>query len=324
MTTSPTSACAPPRTVSFPPRAAGACATGAWKWAAASMLVLAGASSAWAADVAPEHILAQFNPALPLSTQAWGNVQCNGLIVPSQWVPETGLNGTLLEDGSTLRFGRAPDPQDNTRLAFRFALRSSDPLIAGSFRCETAFSPGVTGLPIGSVFWHAFAVYVPDWRNTVDEQQLAQWHAGDSSGLQPIYALLVRDGQMRLVMRYSTAESPTASTVKTQVLWTSSAWQPNQWFTVVTKAKISTLAAEGPFIQTWVNGAQIVNYRGPVGYRQPAAQPYVKHGVYHWINLNAWDSRQPTRTVHFRRAALVRDLNGVYVPADLSRFVNSQ
>lgn len=146
MTTSPTSACAPPRTVFFPSRA-----TGAWKCVAASMLALAGASSAWAADVAPEHISAEFNPALPLSTQAWGNVQCNGLIVSSQWVPETGQNGTLLEDGSTRRFGRAPDPQDNIRLTFRFVLRSSDPLTAGSFRCESAFSPGVTGLPICSL-----------------------------------------------------------------------------------------------------------------------------------------------------------------------------
>lgn len=281
------------------------------------------ANGALAADVTPESIIAQFNPNQSLSTQAWGNVQCYGLILPSQWVPEQGVNGSVLEDGSTLRFGRVADPQDVNRMSLRFALRSSDPLTAGSYRCETAFSPGPTGLPIRSVFWHAFAVFIPDWRNTTDEQQLAQWHAGDTSGLQPIYALLVRDGQMRLVLRYSTADSPTSSTVRTQVLWSSTSWQPKQWFTFVTKAKVSANSADDPFIQTWVNGSQVVNYRGPVGYRQPTAQPYVKHGVYHWINLNAWDSRQPTRAVHFRRAALVSDTSGRYLPSDLGRFINS-
>lgn len=291
------------------------------------LLAAAGASlltaTATGAPISGADIIAQFNPGQSLSQQAWGNVQCYGLIVPSQSVPEQGINGTTLPLGGTLRFGRAADPIDSQRPALRFTLLANDPLTAGSYRCETAFSPGATGLPRGKPFWHAFAVHIPDWRNTTDEQQLAQWHAGDTSGMQPIYSLLVRDGQMRLVLRYSTEANPTASSVRTIVLWSSANWAPNSWYTVVTKAMVSTDPAASPYISTWINGAQVVNYRGPVGFNQPQALPYVKHGIYHWVNLNAWDTRAPQRTVHFRRAALVGDSKGIYSPDDLALYVNA-
>ncbi|NBQ91251.1 MAG: hypothetical protein EBT24_11070 [Betaproteobacteria bacterium] len=286
-------------------------------------LVLASASGARATPVAAQDILAQFVPGISLSQQAFGNVQCYGLIIPSQTVPEQGINGTPLPQGGTLRFGRVPDPVDTRRWALRFTLMPTDPLTAGSYRCETAFNSSISGLPRGRLFWHAYSVYLPDWRSTNDEQQLAQWHAGDTSGLQPIYALLSRDGQMRLVMRTSSSPTPTPSTVSTQVLWSTNSWVPNQWITVVTQALVSTDPAASPFIRTWINGSLVVNYKGPVGYNQPTAQPYVKHGIYHWTNLNPWDMHLPQRNVLFRRAALVLDPNRSYTAADLGLFVNT-
>jgi hypothetical protein len=279
--------------------------------------------AAHAVPVLAKDVLAQFVPGISLSLQAFGNVQCYGQIMPSQRVPEAGINGTPLPQGGTLRFGRVPDPVDGRRWAMRFTVMPTDPLTAGSYRCETAFNPSSSGLPRGRVFWHAYSVYLPDWRSTNDEQQLTQWHAGDTSGLQPIYALLSRDGQMRLVMRSSTAPNPTPATVRTQVLWSTNSWLPNQWITVVTQALVSTDPAAAPFIQTWINGSLVVNYKGPVGYNQPTAQPYVKHGVYHWTNLNPWDLRLPQRDVLFRRAALVLDPGRVYTATDLAAFVNA-
>ena len=276
-----------------------------------------------ATPVASQDVLAEFVPGISLSLQPFGNVQCYGLIIPAQTVPEQGINGTPLPLGGTLRFGRVADPVDSRRWALRFTLMPNDPLTAGSYRCETAFNYVTKGLPRGKLFWHAYSIYLPDWRNTTDEQQLAQWHAGDTSGLQPIYALLSRDGQMRLVMRTSTSASPTPSNVSTKVLWTTNNWTPNQWITVVTQALVSTDPAASPFIKTWVNGNLVVNYRGPVGYNQPTAQPYVKHGIYHWTNLNPWDMRMTQRSVHFRRAALVLDPNSAYQPMDLATYVNA-
>lgn len=275
-----------------------------------------------AAPLQSADIIDQFIPSQPFRLQPWGVAQCYGLFVPSANLPETGINGTPLPLGGTLRFGRAPDPTDPGRATLRMTLMPDDPLTAGAPRCETTFSPGATGLPIGRVFWHAFAIHIPDWRRTTDEQQLMQWHAGDTTGLQPIYSLLLRGAQMRLILRYDTSATPSRTTTVTRVLWSTNSWPPNTWITVVTRALVSTDPAEGPRISTWINGQPVVNYTGPVGYRTPTAQPYVKHGLYHWTNLNPWDLSLPQRTVHFRRAVLVADPRGLYSPADLATHVN--
>ena len=278
---------------------------------------------AQATPISSTDIVDQFNPSIPLSMQAWGNVQCYGIIEGSQKVPDTGINGTPLPLGGTLRFGRAPDPSDPSRAALRFTLMPTDPLTASSFRCETAFSPGATGLPIGKVFWHAFAIQIPDWRGTTDEQQLAQWHGGDTSGMLPIFALLVRGNTMRIVLRYDGSASPSLATAQTRVVWSTNNWPPNTWITVVTQALVSTNPAAAPFLRTWINGQRVVNYAGPLGYNQPTTLPYVKHGIYHWTGLNPWDMSIPQRTVHFRRAVLALDPRAAYTPADFGAYVNS-
>jgi len=123
-------------------------------------------------------------------------------------------------------------------------------------------------------------------------------------------------------MRYDTSATPSRNTTVTRVLWATSAWPPNTWITVVTRALVSPNPAASPMISTWINGAQVVNYRGPVGYNTPSAQPYLKHGLYHWTNLNPWDMTLPQRTVHFRRAVLAADPKGLYSPAVLATYVN--
>lgn len=285
-------------------------------------LFLLPATSLRAAPLQPTDIINQFVPSQPFRLQPWGVAQCYGLFVPTTNLPESGLNGTPLPLGGTLRFGRAPDPADPSRAALRMTLMPTDPPTAGAPRCETTFSPGATGLPMGRVFWHAFAIHIPDWHRTTDEQQLMQWHAGDTTGLQPIYSLLVRGPQMRLILRYDTSATPSRATTVTRVLWSTNSWPPNSWITVVTRALVSADAAAKPQVSTWINGQPVVNYSGPVGYRTPTAQPYVKHGLYHWVNLNPWDLSLPQRTVHFRRAVLVADPKGQYSPADLATHVN--
>lgn len=280
-----------------------------------------GAQASAAALLAGD-IVAQFIPSKAFREQAWGVAQCYGLFIPIGQLPETGIQGSTLPLGGTLRFGRAPDPSDPNRAALRMTLLPGDPPTAGAPRCETTFSPGPTGLPIGRIFWHAFAIQIPDWRQTNDEQQLMQWHPGDTTGLQPIYSLLVRGAQMRLILRYDTSAAPSRSTTITRVLWSTNAWPPNTWITVVTRALVSTDPAVGPRLATWVNGQPVVSYSGPVGYRTPNAMPYIKHGLYHWTNLNPWDTSLPQRTVHFRRAVLVMDERGRYTPADLAAHVN--
>ena len=280
------------------------------------------ASAAQALPLQSTDILNQFVPSLPFGQQPWGVVQCYGQFIPSAKLPETGLNGTRLPSGGTLRFGKAPDPADPKRVALRAAIVPADPLTAGAPRCETTFSPGATGLPQGKRFWHAFAIHIPDWRSTKDEQLLMQWNPGDGTGLQPIYALILRGPRMSLVMRYSTAATPTRANTVVREVWSSSSWPPNTWITIATQALISPNPAAGPVLRTWINGQPVVNYSGPLGYNTPTALPYVKHGIYHYLEYNAWDLSLPERAVHFRRAVLVNDARGVYSAADLAAHVN--
>lgn len=287
----------------------------------ASLLLLI-CLGAHGASVQSTDIIDQFIPSLPFAKQPWGVAQCYGLFIPIGQLAESGINGTPLPLGGTLRFGKAPDPADPARVSLRVTLMPDDPPTAGAPRCETTFSPGTTGLPMGRPFWHAFVIHIPDWRATQDEQQLFQWHAGDATGLQPIYSLLVRGSTMRLLLRYDTSLTPTRTTTVVRELWSTTSWTPNTWLTFVTRAVVSPDMAASPQVRTWINGKLVVNYNGPVGYNVPPTQPYVKHGIYHWTNLNPWDTRLPQRTVHFRRGVLVNDSRNLYTPADLAAHVN--
>lgn len=263
-------------------------------------------------------------PALTFAGQHWGNVQCVGQIRASQDVPETGMVGTPLAGGDALRFGRVFDPLNPTQPVYRFTLDVNDPPTASSQRCEVALSGGRGALPRDQVFWHAFAVLLSDQAGTTDEQAIAQWHAGDTSGLLPIYTLLQKGNQLRLVLRYDSAATPTRAGTTTVTVWRSVTSQAGRWLSFVTQAQLTPRQGGGGFVRTWLDGKRIVDYTGPVGYDQPTATPYVKHGIYHWVDSsNPWDLKLPTRTVLQRHPLVVLDPTRKYTEASLAAAVAS-
>jgi Polysaccharide lyase len=271
-------------------------------------------------------IAVQARASIAFANQKWGSIQCNGKILGSQSIPESGIHGSVLSGGQSLRFGRIRDATAASGYAFQFTLNPSDPLTAGSHRCELGFGADSTrGIPRESAFWHALSIQLPDWRSTTDEQSLAQWHAGDNSGgLLPVYTLLVRGKVMRLVLRYDTSAAPSRSTAKTLVVWSTDQWVPGQWLNFVTQALVSQDANKGPFIKTWMNGQPIVSYTGPVGYNQPNVQSYAKHGVYHWVDsTNPWDMSIPTRQVKMKRPLIVRDPQFKYSHGSIVNLLNA-
>jgi hypothetical protein len=255
-------------------------------------------------------IAVQARAGIPFAQQYFGNVQCNGQVVSSNQVPEAGIRGTALADDKTLRFGRVADNTANSGSAYEFTLNVGDALTATSHRCELALAADATsGIPRKIGFWHAFSIKLGDWHNTTDEQALAQWHAGDASGgLLPIYTLLVRGNVMRLVLRYSDSLAPTRENSRAIVVWSTDKWVANQWLNFSTQALMSADPADHPFVKTWLNGVQIVNYNGLVGYNQPTVQSYAKHGIYHWVDsTNPWDMSIATRTMRLKRPLIARD-----------------
>jgi hypothetical protein len=272
-------------------------------------------------------IVVQARETMPFADQRWGSVQCNGAQQASQELSEDGVRAAAPADGSTLRFGRVADPLRTGGTAFRITLDANDAITSSSHRCELSFPANAAqGLPRGRAFWHAFAVLLPDLAGTTDEQAIAQWHAGDTSGgMLPIYTLLLRGNTLRLVLRYDTSATPNRSTTVTSVVWSSTNWAPGQWLSFVTQALVSTNLAERPFVRTWLNGTRIVDYVGAVGYNQPDAQPYVKHGIYHWVDSsNTWDPKAPTRTILLKRPLLVADVENLYTPDLVQRLQTTE
>jgi hypothetical protein len=109
------------------------------------------------------------------------------------------------------------------------------------------------------------------------------------------------------------------------VLWSTPEAPANEWVTVVTQALVSTQSAREPFVKTWLNGKQIVNYIGPVGYNQPTVHSYAKHGIYHWVdNFNPWEMAQPTRVLHLKDPVLIRDPLFKYEQATVKALVEGR
>lgn len=283
------------------------------------LLLALAAAAPRAAGPASADIRVEVRADQPLAAQAWGNVQCDGRIVPAAAVPPDGLHGRPLPDGDTLRFGRVPDPDDPLRHALRFTLDRDDRPTAGSYRCELALgADAARGLPRDAAFWHAFAVRLPDLDGTTDDQAVAQWHAGDGGGLLPIATLLLRGRELRLVLRHDMSAAPTRATTVAATVWRSTDWAPGRWLRVVVQARLSRPSTDGGFFRAWLDGRPVVDRDGPLGYAHATVVPYVKHGVYHWVDAgNDWDPARPTRTVHLKHALLVADPAARYGAADL-------
>src|SRR5438067_10947907 len=90
------------------------------------------ATATVAGPIKPADILGKATGNLPFSQQSgWGG-QVLGQYPSAQQIPETGINGTLLPNGETLRLGKQADPADATKQALAFQLAPSDPMTSGS------------------------------------------------------------------------------------------------------------------------------------------------------------------------------------------------
>lgn len=270
----------------------------------------------------PADILVQFNPTASFASQVIGNIQAYGIIQSFSSTVAPGISGSIMPNGQTLRFGQTADPGDPSRTVYVSSVLDTDPLTAGAVRSETAFDYLLYGIPLGTKFYHAFRIKIEDWKSTTDEQLVMQWNAGGTVGLQPIYSMLITAGQLRFVLRYNTSATPSTGTTTAVVPYVTSAWEPDTWLDVVIEAKASINAGDQPYLRTWINGVQVVNYTGPVGYvNNPTYQtPYAKHGVYHWTVGNPWDLTLPQRTAYYGRAVIVD--SGTYTVNDLSNYID--
>jgi hypothetical protein len=252
---------------------------------------------------------------VPFANQNGYNTQVINTYLQANKIPESGIHGSVLSNGESLRLGKQTDPRDSTRKALAFQLAPNDPTTSGSRRAEIKF-PG--NIQNDQVYWVAYRHYVKDWGSfsTSDVAMIAmQLHAGNTAGLSPAIAVYSRGGRNFWIdARGSTASSPSQSN-SVSVRSTERPIQFGRWVDFVFKFKLNT-SGKG-FVQAWMDGTQIFNHQGTVGYNTGSSRPYFKFGYYNWTSFSS------TRKVMLRSPVIVADPTGSkYTQADLRSYIN--
>jgi hypothetical protein len=269
------------------------------------------------AAIDPSDILGQAQADVPFARQTgWGG-QILGKHPDAKIIPESGIHGAPLANGETLRFGKVDDPAQPGRKALAFQLSPDDPVTSSSKRAEIAFRPSIEP---EHVYWIAFSLYVYDWGPLPrgDESLFGtQVHSGDDSrGLSPSFTLGSFRGNTFVVsVQHSTSPDPTPRNMVSRK-YPEMPIPFGRWTDFVFKFRHSQ--GRDGFLQGWMDGREIVDYEGPLGFHTPGHKDYAKFGYYNWSGFGS------SRKVLLRSPLLVSDPTGSkYQESDLRSFVRS-
>jgi Polysaccharide lyase len=193
-------------------------------------------------------------------------------------------------------------------------VQASDPNTSGAKRTELR---APNNIEYDKAYWIALSAYVYDWGTlgSADQALFAmQVHSGDDSlGLSPSIALVTAYGGDGRSFQVFTTSGASERSVRY-------ATQPipfGRWVDFVFKFKHNTAGAG--FLQVWMDGAQIVDHQGNLGYDTPGFKDYAKFGYYNWSG-SAMGST--ARKVLLRSPTLVADPTGTkYTPEQLRAHV---
>lgn len=268
----------------------------------------------------PADILASVSADLPFAQQKGCTLQALGKYTPIEQIPETGVHGTKLADSSTLRFGKVPDPLNPARKVLSFMVAPTDPFTAGDGKRRSELSYG-KNIPMETPYWCAFSAYLYAWG--VDQTLGlfgAQIHSGDNTrGLSPAWQFFYRGDLDPKEFRVRSTHSLNSAPSQSNSIPTEHGDHPlpfGIWRDFVLQAKQSTKATG--FFRLWLDGVQVVNYSGNIGFNTPGHMDYQKFGIY---------ISQPfstPRRLLLRNPITVFDPSGKYSPAILRAFVNKE
>lgn len=272
--------------------------------------------------ISSSDILHFVSPDTAFSQQSGAGGQVIGTYPDINQIPESGVTYTRLANGETVRLGKQTDPTDSSRRALVFQLAPTDPSTSGSKRSEFSFADDIQ---MDKVYWIAYRVYVYDWGALPSTDQSlfgTQVHSSRSDlGLSPTFCPVTYDGRtFRISLQYSTSSSPTTSnTVSVKMPASNQPGIPipfGRWADMVFKFRQST--SSSGFFQAWMDGTQIANYTGPMGYNTPGYIDYVKIGYYNWSSFST------PRKILMRSPVVVQDPTGSkYSAGDLRSYVQT-
>jgi Polysaccharide lyase len=250
------------------------------------------------APISPSDIVGAASAEHAFSAQSGYTVQTYGSYTRAASIPESGIHAPALGDGETLRFGK-------TDAALSFLVDPRDPPTSGSRRSEISFGKNIEP---GKVYWIAFSVYVHDW-GRLDPRDAAlfgtQLHSGrDGIGLGPAFSLYTSRGGRKFYVQasWNTEEMPERRNTG-RARYGEHDIPFGRWTDFVLRFR--QRAPGAGLLQVWMDGRQIVDHRGDLGYNTPGYNDYVKFGYYNWT-----DAMNSPRKVWLRSPTIVADPTG--------------
>src|ERR1044071_2134364 len=110
--------------------------------------------------VNPADIITRASADVPFSQQRGYTAQVINTHWPANEIPESGIHGSTLPDGETLRLGKTIDPMNPALKALAFQVRNSDPTTSGGKRAELRAE---SNIEMNKVYWIVFSAYIDDW-----------------------------------------------------------------------------------------------------------------------------------------------------------------
>ena len=167
-----------------------------------------------------------------------------------------------------------PDPTGLDRNVLAITLRAGDMADSGGITERAELSEAdALHLPTGTDVWYSFSLYLPLDFPVVDRRLvLGQWKqacgdcaADHSPGIanryrNGVFSITIQNGDRRVVLFEEKADIR------------------GRWNQLVYHLRL-TPQPDG-FLQAWLNGQQVVDYRGPLGYPDDLDRVYFKIGLY--------------------------------------------
>lgn len=136
--------------------------------------------------------------------------------------------------------------------------------------------------PVGSEQWYGFSTYIPsDWPDLDNRTVISQWHATPDVGeiwRSPPLAIRYVGGELTVDGRYSAKPIQTENDGVIVTLYTHPGeLEKGVWHDWIFHVRWDYL--EGGFVEAWLDGVQVIDYRGPVGYNDRVGL-WFKWGIY--------------------------------------------
>ena len=166
------------------------------------------------------------------------------------------------------------------KYAARFEIRKGDHFWIGGFRSE--IHEYFAKAPYHEVIWYGFSTLIPhDWPELENRTVIFQWHGTpDKFELyrSPPLAIRYTGGQLTITGITSEKRIQEENDGRRLILYTDNGrWEKGVWNDWVFQV-IWSWEQDG-MVKAWLNGAQVVDYHGSIGYNDDAG-PWVKMGIY--------------------------------------------